>query len=149
MAVYLVQHGKACSKEQDPERPLSEEGRAQTKRIAEVAAGYGVVVARIQHSGKLRAKQTAEIMAAQLSPARGVEARGGIGSKDDAAAVHLDPASNTMLVGHLPFMERLVGHLVAGDAELRLFRFQQGGIVCLNRDEQGWFIKWTLMPEID
>ena len=69
---------------------------------------------------------------------------------DDVAAVAaaLDPASGLMLVGHLPFMERLTSELVAGDPERRVFRFQGGGIVCIDSDDQGWHIRWTLMPEI-
>ena len=150
MATYLVQHGKALSKAQDPTRPLSDEGRAQTRRIAEVAAGYGVRVARIEHSGKLRAEQTATIIAEQLRPPGGVGQRDGLAPNDDVVpvAAAADPGSDLMLVGHLPFMERLVGQLVVQDADRRPFKFQGGGIVCLDRDERGWHIRWTLMPEI-
>ena len=52
MALYLVQHGKSLSEEQDPERGLSQEGYADVSRIAEVARGYGVRPAAIKHSGK-------------------------------------------------------------------------------------------------
>ncbi len=41
MALYLVQHGKSLSKDQDPQKGLSEEGAVETRRIAEVAANYG------------------------------------------------------------------------------------------------------------
>jgi phosphohistidine phosphatase len=148
MAIYLLQHGKALSKEQDPARPLSEEGRAQTTRIAEVAAVYQVPVARIEHSGKLRAEQTGEIVAAHTKPADGVGSRDGIAPKEDVTALDLDPRSNLMLVGHLPFMERLIGWLTVGDPEQRPFKMQRGGIVCLDRDGRGWHIKWALMPEV-
>ena len=148
MAVYLVQHGKASPKEQDPSRPLSEEGRAQTTRIAEVAAVYHVPVARIEHSGKLRAQQTAAIMVEHLKPSDGVGVCVGLAAMDEVAALDLQSASNVMLVGHLPFMERLIGHLTVGDAQQRPFKMQGGGIVCLDRDERGWHIKWALMPEV-
>lgn len=39
---------------------------------------------------------------------------------------------NVMLVGHLPFMERLVSYLVTGTAEKVVVKFQNGGIVCLD-----------------
>jgi phosphohistidine phosphatase len=150
MAIYLVQHGKALAKAVDPERGLSDEGRGDTTRIAEVAAGYGVAVSRIEHSGKKRARQTAEILAEHLSPAGGVTQREGIAPMDDVApvAAELDPASNLMLVGHLPFMERLAGQLIAGDPELRVFKVQGGGILCLDRDDRGWHVRWALMPHV-
>ena len=146
--IYLAQHGRALTKEQDPARPLSEEGRAQTTRIAEVAAAYRVPVSRIEQSGKLRAQQTAEIMAEHLKPPGGVAARAGMTPKGDVTVLDLDSASELMLVGHLPFMERLIGWLTVGDPEQRPFKLQGGGIVCLDRDERGWHVKWALMPEV-
>ena len=57
---------------------------------------------------------------------------------------------NLMLVGHLPFMERLTSHLITGSSENLVFKFQNGGIVCLDQDPgtDTWFIKWALMPNI-
>jgi phosphohistidine phosphatase len=54
-----------------------------------------------------------------------------------------------MLVGHLPFMEKMAGHLTAGNADNPVFRFQNGGIVCLDRDsDKGWTIRWALLPSL-
>lgn len=144
MAIYLARHGEA---EHDA---LTEQGRAEVTRIAEVAAGYKVRVQRIEHSHKHRALQTAEIMAAHLRPAGGTGERGGIAPLDDVAPVAsaLDPASDLMLVGHLPFMERLIGALIAADAGLRVFKVQAGGLICIDRDEAGWHICWALMPRV-
>ena len=72
MALYLVQHGKSLPKDVDPDQGLSEEGIAETKRIADVASGYRVKVSLIRQSGKKRARQTAEILAEALNPAGGV-----------------------------------------------------------------------------
>ncbi len=62
MALYLVQHGKSLPKEIDSEQGLTDEGIADVERIAGVAKSYGIVVSSIQHSGKKRARQTAEIL---------------------------------------------------------------------------------------
>jgi phosphohistidine phosphatase len=150
MALFLAQHGVAHSKDEDPERSLTEDGAAEVRRIAEVAAGYGVTVRRIEHSGKQRASQTAEIFAERLKPAAGVGARDGLGAKDDVEPVAraADPDADVMLVGHLPFMERLVGQLVVSDPEVRVFKFQNAGIVCLDREGDDWFIRWSLSPKI-
>lgn len=152
MALYLVQHGKSLAKEVDPEQGLSEAGIADTRNIARVAAGYNVAVKRIHHSVKARARQTAEIFAEALDPAEGVHQIDGIKPMDDviAMAPGLNPADALMMVGHLPFMARLTAYLVTGRTEPSVFRFQNSGIVCLDRqpDETNWQIVWTLMPHI-
>ena len=152
MALYLVQHGKSLPKDVDPDQGLSDEGIAETKRIAQVARDYQVRVARIQQSGKKRARQTAEIFAAALNPAGGVEEVSGIKPLDDvkAFAANIDAAADIMLVGHLPFMERMTSYLVTGSDSKPIFKFQNSGIVCLERDpdSDSWAIVWTLMPKI-
>lgn len=154
MALFLVQHGKSLPKEVDPEQGLSAEGFADVRRIAGVAAGYGVKPALIGHSGKKRAVETAEIFAEALLGDKGRTAPlQSIGPLDDVPTVAgaLEPGHNLMMVGHLPFLERLAGLLVAGSTERLVFKFQNGGIVCLDKtpDSRWWFIKWALMPRID
>jgi phosphohistidine phosphatase len=153
MALYLVQHGKSLPKEQNPDQSLSEEGLAEVRRIAGVAAGYRVRPLAIRHSGKTRAEQTARVFAEALLPEGGnAEPISGIGPVDDVSPVAgtLRTEDNLMLVGHLPFMERLTGFLVTGSSERLVFKFQNGGIVCLDKrpEDPFWFIKWTLMPKI-
>ncbi len=152
MAIYLVQHAACLPKEQDPEKGLSEAGTADAIRIAEVAAGYRVPVSQILHSGKKRARQTAEIFARHLEPAGTVSPIQGIKPLDDVTVFgdQLDPAANTMFVGHLPFMERLAAYLVTGTTEPPIFKFQNAGIVCLDRypDTDAFVIRWALMPDI-
>ena len=72
MKVYLVQHAEAKSKEQDPERPLSDLGRRHAGQVARAAGRIGLEVEQIRHSGKTRARQTADIMGEALSPRQGV-----------------------------------------------------------------------------
>ena len=152
MALYLVQHGKSLPKDVDPDQGLSDDGIAETKRIADVARGYQVKVSLIRQSGKKRARQTAEILAEALKPAGGVAEVAGLKPLDDvvASAATIDAAADTMLVGHLPFMERMASFLVTGSAEKPIFKFQNSGIVCLKEDPESglWVIAWTLMPNI-
>ena len=152
MALYLVQNGRSVPKDIDPDQGLSQDGIAETRRIAGVAADYGVKISRIRHSGKTRARQTAEIFAAALNPANGTQELAGLKPLDDvvAAAAAIDPDANTMLIGHLPFMERITAYLVTGSADNSVFKFQNSGIVCLGKDPQtdSWVIVWTLMPKI-
>ncbi len=65
-------------------------------------------------------------------------------------AKQIHETENLMVVGHLPFMERLNCFLTIGSIEKRLFKFQNGGIVCMEKDTEtgSWHIKWSLMPNI-
>ena len=152
MALFLVQHGKSLPKDKDPNQGLSDEGIADTKRIADVAKGYGIHVSRIRHSGKTRALQTAEIFASALKPDAGVQEIGGIKPLDDVVVFSdsLDSESDLMVVGHLPFMARLTSCLITGSIEPPVFKFQNSGIVCLDKEPESrsWVILWTLMPNI-
>jgi phosphohistidine phosphatase len=155
MALYLVQHGISAAKDIDPERGLTDRGRAETERIAEVAGGYGIRVGRIVHSGKKRAAQTASIYHDVLSLKTPLEAVPGLNPLDDVRvfAERITADANLMVVGHMPFMQRLVSYLVTGSAEMRIYQFQNSGIVCLDADEEAdgkrdWFIRWTLNPNI-
>lgn len=152
MSLYLVQHAKSLAKDKDPKKGLSQEGIAETERIAQVAKGYAVGVSRIIHSGKTRARQTAEIFDAALKPPAGIHEGSGLNPLDDVT-VFADTADSTkdvMLVGHLPFVERLTAYLITGSYEKPVFKFQNSGIVCLDKDPatETWVIKWTLMPYI-
>jgi phosphohistidine phosphatase len=150
MAVYLVQHGKSLPKEKDPAKGLSDTGRQETLKIAEVAKMYQVTASKIVHSGKTRADQTAQIFREILEVDAPLEKLDGIGPIDDVTDLgnRIDPESSMMVVGHLPYMERLVSFLTAGNPDLHVIRFQNSGIVCLDLDENGWYIKWTLNPNI-
>jgi phosphohistidine phosphatase len=152
MALYLIQHGKSLPKDQDPDQGLSAEGIAETQRISNAAKDYGVAVSQIRHSVKTRARQTAEIFAGALNPKQGIQEVSGIKPLDDVAeyAANIDPAEDIMLVGHLPFMQRMTAFLITESIDKPVFKFQNSGIVCLDKDpeKQGWVILWALMPNI-
>ena len=152
MALYLIQHGKSLPKDQDPDQGLSAEGIAETERMAKLAKDYDLAVSQIRHSVKTRARQTAEIFAGALNPKQGIQEVSGIKPLDDVAvyAEDIDAAENIMLVGHLPFMERMTAFLITGLIDKPVFKFQNSGIVCLDKDPeaQAWVIKWALMLNI-
>jgi phosphohistidine phosphatase len=152
MALYLVQHGQSLPKDVDPDQGLSEKGVAETERIADVAKNYHINVGQILHSVKTRARKTADILASALNPAESVKEVEGLKPMDDVAAfaASLNPDTNTLLVGHLPFMERMTAYLVTGSIDKPVFKFQNSGIVCLDKDPEtgSWVIVWTLMPNI-
>ncbi len=151
MEVYLVQHGEAKAESEDPARPLTPRGQEEVQSIARYAAKLGLEVGRIYHSGKLRAKETAEILARLLSPPGGVEEMEGLAPMDDPARVQKAIEATgepLMLVGHLPHLSRLASLLLTGSPEREIIRFRMGGILCLTRTEGGWAVRWMLIPEI-
>lgn len=153
MKLYLVQHGEAVPRSEDPERPLTAQGRDDVTRVAAFAHRAGIEVDQIRHSGKRRAAETAAILAERLHPAGGVVALMGLAPRDDVgrAAELLNRETRTlMFVGHRPFMDRLTGLLVAQDKERAVVRFQKGGIVCLERDPKSWAwsVEWIVTPDL-
>ncbi len=153
MALFLAQHGKSLPKEEDPDQGLSKAGFEETRTVAESVLEQNVQVSRIIHSGKKRALQTAEIFMLSLEPLEGIAKGPGLAPMDDVtsfdATVSLE--ENVMIVGHLPFMERLVSYLVAGTPDALVVKFQNSGIVCLDTEDEGqsFFIRWTLFPSLN
>lgn len=151
MNVYLVQHAEAKPKDVDPDRSLSERGRRDATAVASLAGRMGLEVRQIRHSGKLRAQQTATILGEALSPAEGVVAVTGLGPLDEVEPVanELDvSAEPVMLVGHLPFMERLIGELVLGDPDEAIVDVQNAAIACLTQNSEAWQVSWILTAQM-
>jgi phosphohistidine phosphatase len=108
-------------------------------------------VERVIHSGKLRARQTAESLAEAVATGLEPEVSGLLGPNDNPKAFDWQSESwdrDTLVVGHLPFMARLAAHLVAEDEKLPLVAFQPGSLVCLERNDGHWQIAWMLRPEL-
>jgi phosphohistidine phosphatase len=150
MRLFLVQHGEAKAEEEDPERPLTDPGASDVRRVAGVAVATGTVaVERILHSGKTRARQTAETWGEALGVP--VDEAEGLAPLDDPSIWGkriTAETGNLMLVGHLPHLAKLAGLLVAGDAERPVVAFQQGGLVGLEQDKDGtgWSVFLILPP---
>jgi phosphohistidine phosphatase len=148
MPIYFVQHGVAVSKEVDPNHPLSAEGRREVESIAAHLRKAGVAVKTFCHSGKTRAKETAQIFAEQLGDGNLHEVSG-MNPKDDvtsfAAGLKED---DTMYVGHLPHLGKLVSYLVTGDENAGVVKFVNGGVVCVDREGTRYQIAWYLRPSL-
>ena len=153
MSLFLVQNVKSLSKDVDHDQGLSKKGIAEIEIIATVAKEYSINVSQINYSTKTRARQTAEIFASALKPSNGIHEKNGLKPLDDVTAIadNIESEDDIMLIGHLPFMERLTAYLITGSVEKTVFKFQNSGIVCLDKDPDAlsWVIKWTLMPNIN
>lgn len=149
MAIYLSQHGKCYPSETDPERKLTEDGKNESAKTAIMMMDKNIHVSRIIHSGKTRASETAEIFSGYLHPENGISIIEGMDPCDNVETFARNIIfDDTLYVGHLPFMEKLVSYLVAGDLERGVIRFHNSGIVCLDQESSNGkiVIRWTLMP---
>jgi len=152
MDVYLMQHGEALPAELDPSRSLSEVGQRSVEVVSRHAAACGVRIDQIVHSGKLRAVESALILARALgcsdvghvdglSPGADVEA---------AMAALIDPAAvgSLAIVGHLPFLDRLAALLVTGDPGAHVVAVRNAGLVKLVPAGQRFAVAWAITPEV-
>jgi phosphohistidine phosphatase len=149
MRLYLVQHGEAKSEAEDPERPLTIRGEEETRKTSGAAKRVGIRPARIFHSGKKRAEQTAGIIAGAFDLS--VQPGQGLNPKDDVRpwAERLSrEVEDLMIVGHLPFLEKLASLLVCGDEGAKAVMFRYSAIVCLEKKEsRRWAVDWVIKPE--
>jgi len=152
MHAYLVQHAKAKSAEEDPNRGLSDEGREEVTRIAEFLRQLRITISLIQHSGKARAEETAHILASCVRCTDAPHHVDGLNPADDPVEtvnflnVYTD---DILIVGHLPHLERLTSLLLTGNPDRRPVQFRNGGVVCLEKERNGtWSLVWAIIPDL-
>lgn len=150
LTLYLIQHAEARPKEEDPERSISDIGRINMEKTANHLAALSPNINSILHSGKLRAKQSAEILFNKTGADRISEA-GGLAPNDEPAGwiERLgDMTGSHILVGHLPHLERLASTLICGDAASKAVAFRNAGILCLKKtDGSAWSVEWLITPD--
>ena len=146
MNLYLVHHGDAVGPDVDPRRPLSNVGRANVDRLADLTAKRGARPVVVWHSGKLRAKQTAESFwracnaLAEFSATKDMQ-------PDDPPQWMRDrlfgETRDILIAGHFPHLPRLRALLVGDGAESD---FPAHGVVAVATDDDGktWKELWRL-----
>lgn len=152
MKLYLVQHAKAVSEQADPQRSLTEEGRRDIEKVAAFIKPLKLSIDYLWHSSKLRAAQTAQVLAEVVRVNKDSGARDGLGPNDDVSAIQdqlLAMGEDIMIVGHLPFLGKLASVLLTGSESANTVAFKNAGIVCLNRlDQNQWQIEWMIIPQL-
>jgi phosphohistidine phosphatase len=147
--VCLVHHGHAIGPEVDSMRPLSDRGRADVARLAEDARTRGVKPDVIWHSGKLRARQTAEAFWRACNPLAAFAAARGLQPDDPPSWMRDqlagDPRS-ILVVGHMPHLPALLRLLCGDAADPPAFDFPLHGGVALEADGTQWKELWRIKP---
>jgi phosphohistidine phosphatase len=143
MRLYLVHHADAVGPHVDTQRPLSAHGRAQADRLAAGAKAAGAAPAAIFHSGKLRARQTAEAFYRQCNPFADFKMIRGLLPDDPPQHVRdlvTGEPRDLLLVGHMPGIREILRVLVPGAVDLPLH-----GMVAVESDGAGsWKELWRL-----
>lgn len=151
MRLYLIQHGKALPEEIDPKRSLSDEGKADVERMASFLKEKKISVDSIWHSEKLRAKQTAQILGEKIQPKEGLREMkelAPLAPVEGIAEKIIEENKDIMLVGHLPFLQKLASLILTKSTDYHLINFSQGGCVCLEGSEGVFSISWIIKPEL-
>jgi phosphohistidine phosphatase len=147
MKLYLVHHGEAVGPEVDPRRPLSDAGRAAVERLAAAAAGRGVKPEAIWHSGKLRARQTAELFRRACNPFAEFSATRDLQPTDSAQWMRdrlRGERRDILIAGHFPHLPNLMA-LLLGNVTAAA-SFPAHGIVALSSEDEGegWKVEWLM-----
>lgn len=124
MDVFLLRHGDAepAGPGGDAARPLSKEGREEVRRVAQGIERLGVAFDRIVSSPLLRARETAEIVAATVGYREAIEQSDLLfpGASPEATRALLVGAPKSILfVGHEPHMSAFVGYLTGGAVRMK------------------------------
>jgi phosphohistidine phosphatase len=144
--LFLVHHGDAVGPDLDPRRPLSAAGREAVERLAAAAAARGARPVIVWHSGKLRAKQTAEAFWRACNALAELSATKDLQPDDPPQWIRdrlLGENRDVLIAGHYPHLPGLLALLVRRDV---LVQFPQHGVVALVTADGGetWKELWRL-----
>jgi len=144
MRLFLVHHAEAAAHEEDSRRPLSVRGDAQAERGAHEAAARGAKPAVVWHSGKLRARQTAQAFWRVCNALAEFSATSDLQPGDSPSRMRERLRGETrdvLIAGHFPHLPRLLSLLLNVPAS-----FPQHGVVALESSDAGetWQEVWRL-----
>jgi len=161
MEIYLLRHGLAVERgsrgfKDDAIRPLTPKGRRQLRKIAAAISKLDLRCDQILSSPLVRAKQTAEIVAAGLKLKKQLKFSNALAPAGSRVVLfrqlaRMKPVPERLLfVGHEPDLSRLVSRLVTGGLELQM-DFKKGGLCKLEleklRDGKCAKLVWLLTPK--
>ena len=153
--LYLVRHADAGDPEKwdgpDAARPLSPKGEKQSERLGRFLAGIGSRPDAIFSSPKLRASQTADLVAGRLGVPVTLDERLAGGVDEEVVEKVLRDAGDprrAVLVGHDPDFSSLLQSLcVAGNVEMKkgaLARIDVDRPVGSGRGD----LRWLVPPDL-
>jgi phosphohistidine phosphatase len=161
MNLYLLRHGIAVEPgspgyAKDADRPLTPEGERKLRQVAHAMDALGLSFDLILSSPYVRARQTAESVAAGLKARQQLELSdcltpGGSTKKLVELLHRLAPSpESVLLVGHEPYLSGLISLLVSGKETFSV-TMKKGGLCKLSTEslEHGRCaaLEWLLTPK--
>lgn len=144
MKLYIVRHGQALEATEHPSRPLSEPGKQAIETLGKWMSMQPMSDLQILHSDKARAVQTAEIIANHIgAPCNSHPSLQPNDSLDPILSLIHAENKNTMIVGHLPYVELLAKALTGATIQ-----FKPGQCLCLEGARDLWQIQWLVDPTL-
>jgi phosphohistidine phosphatase len=160
--IYILRHGIAVERgtgtyAKDSERPLTAEGRKKMQRIAKTLRRFELSFDLILSSPYIRARQTAEIVAKFLKAERRLKFSEHLAAEGEAEdlinqlrGLYHSPRS-VLLVGHEPYLSRLISVLLTGEPDLGL-TLKKGGLCKLTVPRLAYArsatLEWLLAPRL-
>lgn len=162
MNIYILRHGIAVDPgtpgiSGDPARPLTPEGEEKLKRIAAAMQAMKLSFDVILTSPYLRAKHTAELVANILGDKKKLSVTDHLTPEGDPKKLvellnELKPLpENVLLVGHEPYLSRLISLLTSGNTGLAV-DMKKGGLCKLDAEPLKYgrcaVFNWLLTPKL-
>lgn len=155
MEIYLMQHGSALPKEQDPEEGLSPDGKARIHASGKALKKMGISFDVILSSPKKRSKQTASIVAEEVGfpPDRIIQTEKvkALTHPKETLAILAEYSSNqrVLIAGHLPSVAEVASLLLTKGSKVTI-EFERGGCCRIDIEDlstHAGHLKWYLTPE--
>ncbi len=131
MKLYLMRHGEAEGVYGGDEPALTARGKAEVNRIGEALSSMDIQLDHIYQSGKLRARQTAEMIKSKLGGDILISKKEGLKPNDPVSAFVgnlKDIKENILIVGHLPFIAKLASYLLAETESDHMIAFRTSSV---------------------
>ena len=157
-ALYFVRHGLAEERgdawPDDSKRPLTDEGMSRMRKAARGLARLGVTVDLVLSSPVVRARQTAELLAAGLESRPSLVNVDSLAPDGSHAAVIADLEKHARknciaLVGHEPMIGELVARLIGSRHPIE---FKKGAVCRVDLEDLPPVgpgdLRWLLTPKI-
>ena len=144
MNIFILRHGIAVDRgtkgfDDDSDRPLTRKGKRQLRKCAAAIRKLKLRFDLILTSPYERARRTAEIVAEELKLKKRLKTSDTLKAEGEPEAMvsemaGLKPApKNLLLVGHEPYLSRLVSLLVSGGITAAI-QLKKGGLCKLETD---------------
>jgi len=155
MEIYLMQHGSALPKEQDPEEGLSPDGKASIHASGKALKKMGITFDVMLSSPKKRSKQTASIIAEEVGfpPEKIIQTEKvkAMTHPEETITIVAEYSGNQriLIAGHLPSVAEVASSLLTEGSKATI-EFERGGCCRIDVEDlptHSGHLKWYLTPK--